>query len=95
MTKSMKTHGHRSWLAALLCIAAAAGGCDNNRNGGTFVPEEIVPTPRNPEPIASETGCAIDADCAAGLYCFQGACAWECRDDGDCARSATSRRGDY
>lgn len=34
--------------------------------------------------LASVTGCFIDADCAAGLFCLQGVCAVECLDDATC-----------
>jgi hypothetical protein len=43
--------------------------------------------PPAPEPVALESasGCALDADCAQGTYCFQGLCALECAGDAECA----------
>ncbi len=38
--------------------------------------------------------CALDADCAAGLYCREGDCVFDCTDDADCpAGTACSARG--
>lgn len=38
-----------------------------------------------PLEIESNSGCAIDSDCAAGRYCFLGQCAYECDADQACA----------
>ncbi len=43
--------------------------------------------------IASRAGCALNEDCAAGLYCFQGYCASECTEDADCNQGTCTERG--
>lgn len=64
-----------------------AGGCGGDRPAATSeltlnVPPAIVK-------LESTRGCLLDVDCAAGLFCFQNQCTWECRDDEDCGENAT------
>lgn len=71
----------KRWAA--ICIAAIAMcGCSDNSGDADEKPEKpggevVEPTPKLLD-FESKSGCAIDADCAAGLFCFRGACAKEC-----------------
>ncbi len=54
------------------------GGTGFDYTGSVEIPAQ------EPVNVSSTAACALDSDCAAGLFCFQGGCARECTDDGDC-----------
>src|SRR5690554_307772 len=94
---SMKTL-HRSTLFYCLCaLLLSLAGCSDDADS----PEDKTPTPVGPVEapearaitVASTRGCAIDADCAEGLFCFQNRCAMVCETDADCAGGTCSERG--
>lgn len=69
-------------LALVVCACSGDGG-DEKASGdvvetpdGFFV--DVETPPQQPVPVESLTGCALDSDCSAGLFCFQGACSREC-----------------
>ena len=41
----------------------------------------------------SAAGCAIDSDCAAGMFCFHGQCTNECSESNPCAKGTCSKHG--
>ncbi len=53
-----------------------------------FLDAGVERAPRNDVVIASTDGCAVDADCGAGRYCFLEECAFECTADEDCAEGS-------
>ncbi|MBN2340754.1 MAG: hypothetical protein JXX29_11220 [Deltaproteobacteria bacterium] len=77
------------FVVMVLCVTTIAFvGCKDDKksnNDDEFVPQEIVASEKGALSIASQTACAIDEDCAAGLYCFQDVCAYDCLTTADCA----------
>lgn len=80
----------RSLLLACVTGVAVLSACgsDDNPSSGTNLdlanPNEAVAAPASPLSVNSSSACALDLDCAAGSYCFQGACAAECSDNAAC-----------
>ncbi|MGI5861963.1 MAG: hypothetical protein ACOX6T_07870 [Myxococcales bacterium] len=76
----------------LLVAATAAGalalvGCSGSDDDRPVdFSSEVAVEPRAPVAFASATACALDSDCAAGLFCFQGGCARQCAADSDCGQ---------
>ncbi len=92
-TTSNRSHSTRPYIrlgAALLLLVSLVmlAGC------GDSAPEESSrdefddgppqAAEQTPLAIESTTACALDSDCAAGLHCFEGACARECDDEVHC-----------
>lgn len=75
--------------------------CGNNDNGKQTPAKKVDPIdvvqvePQEPAPtlINSTEGCAIDADCATGSYCFQGLCGFDCSDTTPCQSGTCNARG--
>ncbi|MBN2526428.1 MAG: hypothetical protein JXR76_08540 [Deltaproteobacteria bacterium] len=85
---------HRCFLALL--IMSAVMGCNDEKQDqdNEFVTDTVSASEREPLIIASHAGCAIDADCANGLYCFLGHCAYDCNSAEQCgAGEICSKRG--
>ncbi|QDG54634.1 hypothetical protein FIV42_28980 [Persicimonas caeni] len=83
------------WMGVIGLIALVAAGCGGDEDKKSLpveVPGETQPAAPAPLSVASMGGCAIDADCAEGRFCFQGTCAYECTEDADCgdAQSCSS-----
>jgi len=66
-------------------VLALAGCSEPGDNQPIDFLSGVVVEPRAPVPFASTQACALDSDCAGGLFCFQGGCARQCTDDSDCA----------
>ena len=41
----------------------------------------------------SQAGCALDSDCASGMFCFHGLCTNECSESNPCAKGTCSAHG--
>ncbi len=73
----------------LLCLTACGGDASDQARAGT----EPVLEASSLE-LTSEQACLVDADCAAGSFCFQRRCAWQCDDEHPCSEGAVcSPRG--
>ncbi len=88
--KSGVFFGSKYWFIFLIVLLVGFfAGCKDDEK----VEEGTVPmdggTTIKPLALASATGCAIDSDCKAGLYCFQGRCAYDCKTDTDCLAGET------
>ncbi len=87
-------------LALAFGLGLLVAGCGDDDHSGNQ--EEVggaagqgnEPAVSQPLALESTSGCAIDADCAAGRYCFQSQCSYECEEDDDCEGEETcSERG--
>lgn len=83
-------------IALLLVLAGCSDDADSEHGANNADPTVNGPV-EAPEAralsLASTGGCAIDADCAAGLFCFQNMCARVCETNADCADGTCSERG--
>src|SRR5690554_2868522 len=77
-----------SMVGLLLVLLNVAVGCSDDASADpeneNIEREEVAASPQRALAIDSKTGCALDSDCASGLYCFQGYCASACAADADC-----------
>lgn len=72
---------------ARLVVLCGLAGCTPTGGGGSAStkPEVLLGKVK----LESRRGCLIDADCAAGLYCAQNACTFECAEKSPCAMGET------
>ncbi|MFZ5442623.1 MAG: hypothetical protein ACOZQL_21620 [Myxococcota bacterium] len=76
----------------LLLLVGALAGCSSGADVARASTSPSVPQSRLA--LTSQTGCLVDSDCRAGLFCAQNACTFECGADLPCAMSETcSDRG--
>jgi hypothetical protein len=88
----------RCFVLAILVGTLSLGCGDDSSSGNADAGIDdggITATERSALTIGSVTGCAIDEDCALGLYCFQGHCSYDCQDTDECNSGETcSARGE-
>ncbi|TDP75375.1 hypothetical protein [Bradymonas sediminis] len=77
--------GRFNGLATLALLVGLAAGCGDDPVSKIDLPGEPEAQEQAPVEIASTDGCAIDADCAEGRFCFLGQCAYECDATQPCA----------
>ncbi len=81
-------------ISALMAGVAACGPDEQERPSVDLPEGPVEEADKQPVELASVSGCAIDSDCEAGRFCFQGTCAFECEGDDDCGGSLScSERG--
>lgn len=82
-----RRHG-ATFVALALLLVTCIAGCGVLDEGLEGTPE---PSDENVSTIAysSDDACRIDSDCAAGTFCFQRVCVWQCEDDTDCSEGET------
>lgn len=95
----MKSLSSAKFVAALslLVITVGCGGEPDTPRGGSTEfedPSTAVAAAADPLVAADASACALDIDCEAGLFCFQGVCAAECQDDADCPSGSCGVRGE-
>ncbi|HEY3452580.1 MAG TPA: hypothetical protein VGK67_39920 [Myxococcales bacterium] len=81
--------------SALVALAGLLlAGCPS-KNAKPDFQTDVQPTPRAAVAFASAAACALDSDCKAGSFCFQGGCARQCAQPTDCtaAGASCSERG--
>ncbi len=82
------------WTLLLGAMGALLAGCSSDEEAGGGAAGTGLDVPRSLVTVESSRGCMLDVDCAAGLFCFQNQCTWECGDDADCrAGSSCSANG--
>lgn len=89
MSESLRPRRHGGVFVALaLLLATSVAGCGVLDEGLEVTPE---PPGENVSTIAysSDDACRIDSDCAAGTFCFQRVCVWQCESDADCSEEET------
>ena len=96
-----KRHSQRAVLCLCAVAAAMSFGCDNNGNSDGSEQAVKAPVLTNTPHTAvtrsfamnARNGCALDSDCAAGLFCFHGACTSQCSATKPCDVGTCSERG--
>ncbi|MGC4117282.1 MAG: hypothetical protein QM765_22520 [Myxococcales bacterium] len=85
----------RRLVPAALAAFALAGCPSKQENPKPDFTTDVKATPRAPLAFASPAACALDSDCKAGTFCFQGGCARQCAQPSDCgaAGATCSERG--
>ncbi len=79
-------HGMNLSVLGLFACGALTG-CDGSKGSGAEPESDAGPGPDALESVLqldSTGACRIDAECAADLHCFHGACVFECGADADC-----------
>ncbi|MBQ9395304.1 MAG: hypothetical protein IJU23_07275, partial [Proteobacteria bacterium] len=93
-------------VLCLCAVAAAMGfGCNDSGNseGPTVTPgsngQMVFSTYVEHDPVErsfemnSKSGCAIDSDCSAGLFCYHGVCTYQCNESTPCKEGTCSKSG--
>lgn len=76
------------WAVVLMTSCSRSSDGDGSRRSGGERAVDRQSAPLRALEIASTGGCAVDVDCASGMFCFQRQCAFECEDDDECAEGA-------
>ncbi len=105
-TISVGTNKGRIARKSLFCLcaltAAMAMGCKDSKEaapGGADGSIGPVLTNKPHDEVTrsfamnARNGCALDSDCAAGLFCFHGACTSQCSATKPCSVGTCSERG--
>ena len=70
-------------LAAIWMAAALVGCGSDGRMAGFDGVDVTLPAP-DPIPLSGGRACFVESECAAGTFCFQQRCVFECVSDADC-----------
>ncbi len=76
----------RCFLVLFLLTALAGCGNESPDKADLNLPPAPVAAPQTALELNSLSTCALDTDCAAGNYCFQGQCVYECDAENTCAQ---------
>ncbi|MBQ9241952.1 MAG: hypothetical protein IJ165_01775 [Proteobacteria bacterium] len=80
-------------------MAALSSGCSNDSEEVQDEARLVFLTNKPHAAVArnfemnSQAGCALDSDCAVGMFCFHGLCTSECSEKNPCAAGTCSENG--